>query len=271
MKKFITLILTLCIALGSAVCLSSCGKRLEYDDYEKYTPGTWAENLLISSIDIEWAGGKVEIASHEYGHYLSCSEAYEGEIPEDMEMRWYFDGQTLRIKPAADGVQYNRIPEKTLTVYIPFNYSFNDIDIKTESADISVSDSNANFAEINTVSGNIDVNFISSSQELDIESGSGSVNVKAHVKKSIEITTASGSVTVDNKAVPAETEITTASGDITYKLPEDAAFTAEIYTASGNITKDFYGEEKNGKFVVNDGTSEIEISSASGDIKLGFR
>ena len=254
--------------LGAVFGLSSCGSKLKYDNADKYTAGDWAQSVLISAIDVEWVNGKVEIVSHPYG-YLAVSETSESELPEKMQMHWYYDGATLKIKPAADGVKVNKLPEKTLTVYVPGFYSFSDIDVTTVSADISIADAGANFVDIETVSGKVDLNLVGRTEEIEIETVSGDVVLSSHVLRSIEIASSSGRVEVNGKAVPAETEITTVSGDILYNLPESAAFSAECQSASGTVTNSFTGATGGGNQIVNGGTAPVELTTVSGNITIG--
>ena len=267
MKKIITLILALTLALCPTLLLTSCGAKTEYDNYDKYTPGDWAQTLLISAINVEWIKGKVEIVSHSYG-YLACSETSESELSDEVTMHWYYDGTTLNIKPSASGTYTDKIPEKTLTIYVPGGYSFSDIDIKTVTADVSVEESGANFIEIETVSGNVSLQLDGKSQELDVETVTGEVNISSSVSKSIEISSSTGNVNLYNKVVPEETEIETVSGKIDYKLSEDSAFVLKCGSVSGSISNAFGEVKNNGEVVINNGTKSIELNTVSGDITI---
>ena len=268
MKKIFISILAFALIIGTVFCLGSCGAKVEYDNSDKFTPGPWESNLLIPSIDIEWPKGKVEIVSHPYW-YVTCAESSEGDISGDFEMHCYYDDmQTLLIKPSANGASLDALPEKTLTVYVPMGYSFNDIDIRTDSAEVVISDSCANFCDIKTVSGNINVSFLGRSQDLEIETESGEVKLFASVKNKLEISSATADVTVQNKYVPTSTMITTASGNVSLALPGDGAFTATVKSDLGSTEISFEGVENNGKTVVNNGTSPVDIISSSGNIEI---
>lgn len=267
MKKIITNLLIFSLFLGAIFCLGSCGNKVNYDNYEKYAPGDWAQTVLITGIDIEWLSGRVEILPHEYG-YVAVTESSESEIIGGVAMHSYYDGATLRIKPCASGTGANAVPEKTLTVYVPFGYSFSDIDINTGSADVKIEDAGANFIEVNTGSGNVELNIEGKSQEIDVNTASGEVKLNAEASRSVEIETASGNIIVENRIMPAELEISSLSGNVICYLPEDAGFTLECATASGKINNSFTVTESGGNKVVGNGVADVEITTASGDVTI---
>jgi len=266
MKKTISIILALALLIGGVFCLSSCGAKYEYDNSDKYVPGPFESSLLISELDIVWPYGKVEITYHPYW-YISCGEIYDGAIGSEYEMHTYYDGTALNIKAAANGASYDSIPEKTLVIGVPSN-SFNRISIETDKASVSISDCNANYADISTVSGDVDISFIASSQRLEIETESGNINASASVINRINISSDGGDITVANTRVPASTEIETDNGNIKLTLPEDAAFAAELKSGAGVITNDFKGTEQNGKLIVNGGTSPVKLEADLGRVTI---
>ena len=267
MKRIITLILALSLLVFASVALTSCGERIEYDSAEKYTPGDWAQTVLITSIDIEWISGKVEILPHYYG-YLAVSESSESALSNDTTMHWYYDGETLRIKPGASGVSKDSIPEKNLTVYVPVGYSFSDIDIVTSEAEVSVSESGANFVDIKTGSGKVDLQLDGKSQEISVKTISGEVTVSGSASRRVNIETVSASASVYNTLTPDTTLMKSVSGNITYYLDGDEGFTLKYSTESGSFNNQFAATEKNGEYIVGDGVGNINIETVSGNIKV---
>jgi type II secretory pathway component GspD/PulD (secretin) len=261
MKKTVSLML--CAALLSAVVfgLCSCGAKVEYEDYGKYTPGDWAQSLLITSIDVEWLSGKVEIVSHVYG-YLAVSESSEGMLSDEVKMHWYYDGTTLKIKPAANGVSQDRVPEKTLTVFVPFGYSFSDIDIETVSADVSVSDSGANFIDVETVSGKVSLNLDGKSQQIEAATVSGDIELVGSAARELELTSTSGNITAEGRSAADQTEISTVSGNITLTLPANSNLKTKLESVSGATENAFANN------AVGEGAKSVELSSTSGNITL---
>ncbi len=273
----ITILSVLAVALivGLIIILVQCSKeKYEYPNEEKYRIGDFDQTIIVSSVDIEWIGGSVEVVFARQANFY-CTEDSEAVLSDDATMRTWFDGETLRIRPCASGTKLEKIPEKALTVYVPAeNLFFNDLQISTDSASVKVDQVGASFFTVNTVSGNITVNQVSDSRDVRIKSDSGNVSYTHVIGKSesTEITTSGGNITMSEVTIPGSLTATSATGHIELTLPEESSFVLDYMSNTGIISNGgFNGIVKDGKFVVGQGGANISLKSDSGNVILKKR
>ncbi len=272
-KKKLIIISSMCIAIAALILtvillLSKCDRdTFEYDNAEKYRSGDYNQTLAVSSLDIEWLSGKVEILYHSYSSF-QCTEYSELPISSESTMHWYYDGDVLRIKPCASGTRADKVKDKTLTVYIPIGLSFNSLKILTEDADISVNQIGAGFLDIESTSGNIELTHIGASKRVSINSGSGDITYDHLAGKSETsvIRSASGKIKLSEAFAPAKLNVTSASGDIELALPEDTKAFFDTKAESGVISAGGFASVPKG-----DGVSEITLNTSSGNIIIKKR
>ncbi len=264
--------LPLAVFFSLLFTLISCGsEKYEYENENEYKVGEFNKTVFVSTLDIEWISGSVELVGHNGSGFYTAEES-ELPIGGDHEMRIWFDGGILRIRPSASGIKKDKIPEKKLTVYIPMEnlLSFNDVDIDTDSANITIDQIGAGFFEINTLSGNVSLGHFGNSRDVKISTVSGSIEYTHTLGKSesTSVNTSSGTVRIGESKPSDVLNINSASGSIELTLPENSGFTLEAVTVSGIKSNAFQGTMSGGKLVVGDGKSKISIGSASGNIAV---
>jgi len=128
--------------------------------------------------------------------------------------------------------------------------------------------------KVDTASG--DVSFRGGAEVVSIDTASGDVDVSG-LTGSARFDTASGDVTASWSRVDENTEIRvdTASGGVELTLPEGAAVSGEVDTASGDIRSDFAGKPsdrgRHFTFAATRGDLALHIDTASGDVVLRRR
>lgn len=233
-------ILALAALLTAAVGLM-CGCGLTdyiYDDAEKYTAGNAVLTETISNVDIDWLDGSVTVM---YGDRVSVSETSKKALQEMDLLRWWVDGDTLRVRYAEYGHHTYENMEKHLTVTLP-------------AAVIPE-------MQVHTASGSVRLDRMAV-KNLKVNTASGSVTALCAAENA-DMTTASGKVewTDEGVSVPGLTaaalklQVTTASGDVSLRIGRQVS-EASIHTASGGFG------------AVLGSVSQLEVKTASGGVAL---
>lgn len=311
MKKVLVFAVLAAISLSALCGLSGCSYSgsVTYANSDKYSVGNTEITDKIESIEIDWLSGSISLVSHSEDTVL-LSEWDEESIPEDMRVRWWVDGSTLRVRFAASGAGVRTFGSfhKDLTLTLPETLAFENVTIRAASAEIdadrltagtlSVSTASgninisgeANTVELNSASGNIqltqkdkagEVRIDTASGKIDadlgsadrayFESASGRITVKAASVDSLEVKANSGAVLCELEAVPAECRLHAVSGGVTLVLPEESDFTANISTASGDFESDFALKKDGNTYICGSGGADIDIETSSGDVGVYAR
>ena len=105
-----------------------------YANADKYTAGPAEVTGRVKKLEVNWTSGKVIVAYHAENMVL-LEESAKRELSENEKMRWWLDGETLRVQFAASGTHWN-MPEKKLTITLPEGTAFENASIQTTSADV---------------------------------------------------------------------------------------------------------------------------------------
>ena len=273
-----------------------------FPDAGKYTSGNADITETVRNLDIDWTGGKVSIARQK-GKTVSISEKSNGPISPDMEMRWFLDGETLRIRFAKPGLHLKGNLKKELTVTLPEGISLDSVEIGSASGMLDIPELQAEqimlhvtsgdiFAAVEarviscrTTSGNIMIE-AGSSDTAKFETTSGSVFIKMKDVGSLQAESTSGDIDAEigraGRAVirstsgdvrlitegPDELKIKTTSGDVEAFLPQDPGFTAQLHSTSGRINVEVPAVKEGSAYVCGDGSGEVEIHTTSGRIEV---
>lgn len=288
MKKIFAWVLTI-VTVGAMLC--SCS--VEFSDYDisfgtsyyrygnsdRYTSGNGSASG-VSQIDIDWISGDVKVEYSSDVSEIEFSESCEKDIDSDLKMRWWIDGETLRIKFAKSGARLAGELGKTLTVEVPYDLA--GISITTVSANITTEIITAEEAEFDTVSGTV-TSTMSSFKEIDVDSVSGDVHIQTNAEADIDIDTVSGYVTVlsgikelsistvsgnaevYSYTVDYDAEFDTTSGDIIIHVRENTGLELEFDTVSGDFESDVEMSYKDGKYKRGDKGAKFEVDTVSGN------
>ena len=294
MKKIIALLILFALA-GS---LSGCGRGLfgldlgfgnsfVYDHAGKYTAGDGEIDGTVKKLDIDWQSGSVSVVAGN-GDSVLIREAAGGKIDKDMRVHWWLDGTTLRVKFCASGLK-PRIyhGKKDLTVTVPETLSLSAISVDSASAEVSVLGASMDELSVDTASGAIRVDTdcgleslrtdsasgeqdikVRSAVSAELDAASGKISLTADTVRNLDIDTASGDVLCRLRETPDDGSIDTASGKVAVVLPEDAAFTLKLSTASGKMNSDFAMKKSGSTYVCGSGDGRLHIDTASGAVSL---
>ena len=297
MKKKIfavLMIFIMCSTLFTACTDNNDGQRglssYHYDDAGKYTPGGAALTSTINNLDIDWVSGEIEIIYHEEKTVV-FSETSNREMDEHLTMRYWLDGDTLRIRFSEAGSwNFNNV-HKTLTVMLPADLVLQELEIDTVSANLKAHRVEAERADLDTVSGWIDIEeaavsqsfnadttsgditamFAGSLSELEIDTVSGKTQISVEQLGEFELNSTSGAISLSAANAPASGEIGTVSGDVELILPETAEFTVEVNTVSGELDSEFSLAKKGDRYSCGGGACRYEVETTSGNISFRLR
>lgn len=287
----VSMVLIICSTLLTACTDNNNGRiglsSYKYDDAGKYTPGGAALTSTVNNMDIDWISGEIEIIYHDE-RTIVFSETSNREEDEHLTMRYWLDGDTLRIKYAESGNWNFGDLHKTLTVMLPEDLVLQELEIDTVSANLKAHRIEAKRADMDTVSGWIDIEEASVSQsfnadttsgditamfagalsDLEIDTVSGKTQISVEQLGEFEINSTSGAISLSAENAPASGEIGTVSGDVELILPETAEFTVEINTVSGQFDSEFSLTKKGDRYSCGSGACQYEVETTSGDISF---
>lgn len=260
------------IAAGTVFLAATCLTAftgctgLEYDNANAYSIGATEITGEVKRLDIEWIAGSVTVQAHE-GNAVAVSETAAENLSNDKMLRYWLDGDTLRIRFAkAKTWRNNELPEKALTIRLPAA-ALRAIDVETVSASVEITGVSANSADVETVSGNVVMSLLGDTDEVSVDSVSGAITLRASVRD-FELDSTSGNVAIYASNVPTEGSVDTTSGNIYLQLPSDAQFTAEATSLSGEISCAFDCTTQGSRYICGVGGGSYELDSLSGRITL---
>lgn len=264
------IVCTVIVVIAAAVSLSGIfgGSPFSYANAEKYTAGETEISGNVRNLEIVWVNGKVNLEYHSEQR-IDLRETSRQAIGDDMKLRWWLDGDTLRVQYAKSGFRLGWNQEKELTVILPKDISFGTVNISATSGDLNLpglkaetvnlnvtsgdiqAEAEAKKATANATSGDLALHLAGDAEEITAGTTSGSVRVEAGNAGKIKATSTSGKVAVTAGQV-GNCEAGATSGAVSVALSE--ADRVEIGTTSGDVTV------RLAKF------SELKVGSTSGKI-----
>lgn len=249
MRRIITIIFSVILL----VCLVSCSKQDVVLDETK----TYEITSEIHSLDIQINAADFKIVSADnFGvesnlKYLSVSEK---------------DG-VLKIvdEPKSNSNYTNAI----LTLYVPNGVVFNDVDIETGAAKMTVDTLSASSVELKLGAGDVRFESLNASSEVDIDGGAGQITIVSGTLNDLSLEMGMGELNL-TAAVFGESDLKFGVGESNVTLlGSKDDYKVDIEKGIGKITVD-------GKTVTDFGSSgngqnHIEIEGGVGAINLNFK
>lgn len=176
---------------------------------------------------------------------------------------------------------------RKIVVKIPASFDASDIDVKTASGSIHMSDSNFNNVDCRSASGSI--NFTNCNFEnLDLKSQSGSINLSATKANELDCHSTSGSIHLDGSfdqmdvnavsgsihanitnKISGHSSIQSTSGSINLNIPKTTDATINYSVTSGSYSNDITGTKgKIGTDRLGNGSASLNLRSVSGSIRI---
>ena len=247
------LILVAAVVLSAANVLQLAG--VSYENAKKYTAGDADISGTVRNLDVDWTGGRVTVRYHN-GSGLRLSETADRAIPADQRLRWWLDGDTLRVRYRKPGLHLFRFGslQKELTLDLPEGISFDGVSIGVTSGDISISSLKTENLDLRATSGSIHT--AAEAQKVSVQATSGDVALNiAEKSKELTIHTTSADILL-NAGNADKIQLSSTSGDM--KAAVGHAAEMSIGSTSGNVLMEIGEAEK------------VKIETTSGDITAGL-
>lgn len=254
--RLLTILLIACLIVLGFSSLKVFGSitGISYANAEAYTVGETEIKDAVESLDIHWQDGSVTLAFHDKDTVL-IEETSKKSIPDNLKVRWWLDGGTLRVQYAKSGIWRTKNLNKALTITLPKGTKLNDVAISAASGDVNVPQLDAAALALNTASGEIDAEAVAAT--VTAHSASGDIRLRhAGGADTVALSSVSGEINAELAGV-AELSVESTSGDI--KLTQTGrADAVRLETTSGEIDAAL------------DDVGQYKASSVSGDIRQTF-
>ena len=273
-----------------------------YADAGKYTAGAAKITGTVRNLDINWTSGKVTVA-YRTGSTVTLEESAKRALNDSEKMRWWLDGETLRVQFAASGTHWN-MPEKELTVTLPEGISLGKAAIRTTSGNMDIPALRAENLELSSTSGDITaaaetpkaaaastsgdmrIRLAADAESAALSSTSGSIRLEAGKAGSISASSTSGGISITAAEAGSVTAGSTSgnidialgkmeklavkatSGSVSAKLPETPGFTASLEMTSGSLTSSLAMAKDGKQYTCGDGSAKVSIGTTSGNIRI---
>ena len=278
------------VIVAGAVLLSVSGifgggAGFAYAHAEKYTAGETEITGTVRNLAVNWVDGSVTVAYHDRDSIL-LSETANRTLGDDSKLRWWLDGDTLRVQYAKPGFRLSFNLQKKLTLTLPRDIALDKVDVSTVSANVTAPDLKADQLSVNTTSGDMRLAPTGKTGKLTLNTVSGDIRVEAAEAGECRIASTSGDISA---TIPAagrtklasvsgkvslkirtadEIDIGTTSGDVTLALSETPGFAAKVGTVSGSVNSSLALTKNGSTYTAGDGSLPVSIATVSGDIRL---
>ena len=256
-NKLLSIVMIICaVVLVAAVAVSlEGGVGYRYDNAEKYVAGSGTVEGMVRNLDVDWIDGQVTIAYHSEPTVL-ISEASKKNISADMELRWWLDGDTLRVRYAKSGtVRLNWNLEKELTLTLPEGIELQDVGLNATSGGLNIPAMKAENLKLHVTSGDIRAAASASSIESRMTSGNMKLSITGTAHE-IAASATSGDIRIEVEDAD-KLNASVTSGLVQVKAGKVGEFIAGA--TSGNLDID----------IAEGGNVKLEGTSAGVNVKLG--
>ena len=265
---------TLCAVLLTAFTLGALKPVVSFAAYSyqnanKYTAGDAEIKKPVRNLDVDWVNGKVSIEYHR-GNTVELHETSKKKISDNMRLRWWLDGDTLRVRFAKPGFHQLSVQEKELTIILPDDSAFGEVSVAATSGDLLIPSLQTDSLKLNVTSGDIkaaaeaktvvtgatsgdlDLRLNGKAKDIKVETTSGTIELEIGTAERLTAESSSGKIDLTAKSL-GEFAASSASGDITAEVSKVKR--AAISTTSGEVEVEI------------DSFEAFTVSSTSGDVK----
>ena len=273
--KILTILLVICLLAlgGGSWMIFGRSVGVQYANAEMYSVGPATLEDAVENLDIHWIDGSVNIEYHAENTVV-LSETSKKDIPEDLKLRWWLDGTTLRIQYGKSGIWRTKNLQKALTLTLPEGFSLDAAEIHSTSADVIVPSMDANSLLVESTSG--DMNVAASAVTISVVSTSGDIRVRqSGSADSVALSATSGEIVAELEDVAT---LTTASNsgniDLTQTGKSDAlrleSTSGEIHATLNDIGQCSVKSTSGDIRVAAQAFGEVEIGATSGDVTVAL-
>ena len=249
MKKFTALIVSAILL----ICLVGCNKQDVVLDETK----TYEITSEIHSLDVQISAADFKIVSAD--EFLVESNLKFLSVSEK-------DGVLKIVDESKNNSNYT---DAILTLYVPGGVVFDDVDIETGAAKMTVDTLSASSVELKLGAGDVRFESLNASADVDIEGGAGRITIVSGTLNDLSLEMGMGELNL-TAAVLGESDLKFGVGESNVTLiGSKDDYKVDIDKGIGNITVD-------GKTVTDFGSSgngqnHIEINGGVGTINLNFK
>ena len=225
----------------------------------------------IRNLEIQWTAGKVTVAYHSE-NFIRVSEKTSGLISGYMRLRWFLDGDTLRIEYDQPGFHLlSLLPHsKELTVTLPQGIALDNVSITAASAEMNIPVLYADSVTLQTDSGAIHAMVDAQSIKANLTSGAMDLQVMREAEQ-VLLESSSGNISLIANGAIREAAVSTVSGKIRAAVQQAGNFKAsstsgDIQAAVGQATKAVITSTSGKVFVETDGMDALSIRTTSGGV-----
>lgn len=267
MKKFFLSAIVCAGILGVSsayACTNDVSDMRRYADGDRYCVGNFTYAASgITSVDIAWEGGSIEVAQSDAAE-LSVSEEMPDEKAEN-RLHYFVDGDELKIRYCESGLK-GKIDSfnKTLRVEIPVGV---DLEIENLQADVSLGTLNLSEFSLSTKSGNVSAEKIVC-KKADIETNKGSITIGELSADEFDAESDSGDLRL-GFSKPTRGEIENAHGKTKLLLRSELGAKVYFHSRSGEFLckKDYEKADKN-YVVAGQDFCLFEVETGSGSLTI---
>ncbi len=303
--KLVTAVCVLALlASGLSIFFGNFHIGLYYENAGQYAAGGAELDGTVKNLDIHWTDGAVNVLYHSEDT-VQIAETAPKAISDDAALRWWLDGDTLRIQYAKSGFHSFRGLDKTLTLTLPEGIVLGDVAVDVTSGDVSLPDLRFDTADIDLTSGDLVFSQVGAASRVSLDSTSGdmratltdvealvirgtsgSIDVALDSAKEADVSTTSGSIRLSGGSAEkagvgntsgaihvsltafSDLKIESTSGGITAALPSEPGFDAAISTTSGSFDSAIALEREGNHYACGDRSARLQIHTTSGNIRL---
>jgi len=247
----VVLIAVFCVLTGCVKVRNSVTSPVsyKYDNSDKYIAGNGSVPASqVKNLDIDWVSGSVRVIPGS-GSEVRFYEEYKGALEDDFVMRWYLDGSNLRIRYRKAGTLVGDTSDKRLTVEVPSSLILSNLDVDYVSCDVTV--------QVNAVN-------------YGFDGVSGSLTLKADTPRIVEIDTVSGNLNMEFARCPDKLDIDSVSGNASVRIPSSSGFSASFDSVSGSFKSSIPMTIDGKRYIAGDGKSDFSFDSVSGSVEIRF-
>ena len=263
-----------CVIALCVCCASMAGRALfsgtKYANADKYTAGGAVINGTVKKLDIHWIDGAVAFAKAA-GSSVELSETAKNPISKGAQLRWWLDGDTLRVQYAKNGFFSLRSLNKALTVALPEGLALEDVQLEATSADVTAPQLRANAVTVSLTSGDVELTQLGEADRVALSSTSGELRATLGGAKALTVGTTSGDIKLALTGASDSAALSSTSGDISIELDSAKALSADTTSGAIKLTANALEEASltstSGNITAQTGAFDaLKIGATSGDV-----
>lgn len=254
-------------AANGAADVQTTEAQLDYSDATNGHGGFILHEAQVKAIEITWMSGNINIENG------SSGAVQVSETDSSTELTWILDDDgDLEIR-CCDADYHISSHDKDLTVCLPQNMELDKVEIHSASSDMDVQALTVNEFEVETASGSLDTQALNANS-VSLKAASASLHLAGNIAQEIDIDSVSGDIEIESDRLPQEIDAKSITGSFRVTLPKRSKFFAEVKTVSGSVSADDFGlpvsQPSRGEYNIGKESYETEFhfETVSGNVRL---